>query len=78
MLSHLSIRNFALIDRLELELDGGFVAVTGETGAGKSIVFGALTLLVGGRATSEIIRSGEETTTVQGLFTVGGEARAWV
>ncbi len=78
MLSHLSIRNFALIDRLDLELDGGFVAVTGETGAGKSIVFGALTLLVGGRATSEIIRSGEETTTVQGLFTVGGDARVWV
>ena len=78
MLSHLSIRNFALIDRLDLELDGGFVAVTGETGAGKSIVFGALTLLVGGRATSEVIRSGEETTTVQGLFTVGGDARTWV
>lgn len=78
MLSYLSIRNFALIDRLDLELDGGFVAVTGETGAGKSIVFGALTLLVGGRATSEVIRSGEDTTTVQGLFTVGGDARAWV
>ena len=78
MLSHLSIRNFALIDRLDLELAGGFVAVTGETGAGKSIVFDALTLLVGGRARVELIRSGEDSTTVQGLFLVSGEAREWV
>ena len=78
MLSHLSIRNFALIDRLDLELAGGFVAVTGETGAGKSIVFDALTLLVGGRANVELIRNGEESTTVQGLFLVSGDAREWV
>lgn len=78
MLSHLSIRNFALIDRLDIELGGGFIAVTGETGAGKSIAFDALALLVGGRANVELIRSGEDTATVQGLFVVRDDARRWV
>ncbi len=78
MLSHLSIRNFALIERLDLELGQGFIGVTGETGAGKSIVFDALALLVGGRATTDVIRSGEDTCTVQGLFDIDGPARPFV
>lgn len=75
MLSHLSVRNFALIDRLDIELDRGFVAVTGETGAGKSIVFDAVSLLIGSRATTDVIRSGEDTCIVQGMFEIDAKAR---
>lgn len=71
MLRHLSIRHFALIDRLELPLHAGFLAITGETGAGKSIVLDAVELLAGGRATTDVVRSGEEEAVLQGLFEPG-------
>jgi len=58
MLNLLQIRNFAIIDDLEIELGGGFTAITGETGAGKSILVDALGLLLGGRADSTAIRAG--------------------
>lgn len=58
MLSLLQIRNFAIIDDLEIELEKGFTAITGETGAGKSILVGALGLLLGSRADSTAIRAG--------------------
>ena len=68
MLRFLSIRHLAVIDRLELEFEPGFNVLTGETGAGKSILVGAVGLLVGGRASAELVRTGEETATVEAIF----------
>ncbi len=68
MLRFLSIRNFALIERLELEFGEGLNLITGETGSGKSILVDAVGLLVGQRASSELIRSGCERARVQGIF----------
>ena len=58
MLRHLNINNFAIIEALELEFDDGFTAITGETGAGKSILVDALGLLSGARADKDWVRSG--------------------
>lgn len=68
MLRFLSVRNLAVIDRLELEFDQGLNVLTGETGAGKSILVGAVGLLVGGRASADLVRTGEETATVEAIF----------
>lgn len=69
-LQELSIRNFAIIKQLELEIDDGLTVVTGETGAGKSIVLGALNLLLGSRAETDMIRHGEEQCEITALFSV--------
>src|SRR5580658_3463854 len=58
MLQSLHIRNLALLEELSLDFEAGFTAVTGETGAGKSILLGALGLLAGGRADKTVIRQG--------------------
>jgi DNA repair protein RecN (Recombination protein N) len=68
MLRFLSISHLAVIDRLELELPSGLTALTGETGAGKSIVVGAVGLLVGGRASADLVRTGEDLATIQAVF----------
>ena len=68
MIRFLSISHLAVIDRLELEFAPGLNVLTGETGAGKSIVVGAVGLLVGGRASADLVRTGEETATVQAVF----------
>lgn len=68
MLSELIIRNFAIIDRLAIAFGTGFQVLTGETGAGKSIIIDAVALLLGGRARPELIRSGEEEAIVEGVF----------
>ncbi len=68
MLKELQIRNFALIEALELSFYSGFSVLTGETGAGKSIIIDALGLLLGARASVEMIRTGAETTEVAGSF----------
>lgn len=68
MLQFLRISNLALLDQVELELDRGFTAVTGETGAGKSVLLGALRLLSGARADKGIIRQGAETCEVEGAL----------
>jgi DNA repair protein RecN (Recombination protein N) len=68
MLSSLTIRNLALVESLTWELDHGLVAVTGETGAGKSIIVGALKLVLGERADRDLIRTGEEQCTVEAVF----------
>ena len=68
MLRFLSIRNLAVIDRLEVEFEPGLSVLTGETGAGKSILVGAVGLLAGGRATSDLVRTGEELATVEAVF----------
>ncbi len=75
MLRFLSIRHLAVIDRLELEFEPGLNVLTGETGAGKSIVVGAVGLLVGGRASADLVRTGEETAAVEAIFETpsGGE-----
>jgi DNA repair protein RecN (Recombination protein N) len=75
MIRFLSITNLAVIDRLELEFAPGLSVLTGETGAGKSILVGAVGLLVGGRASAELVRTGAEAATVQAIFETpeGGE-----
>lgn len=70
MLTDLIIANFAIIDRLHLTLEAGFTVLTGETGAGKSILIDALSLLMGERARVEMIRSGEESASVEGIFSL--------
>jgi DNA repair protein RecN (Recombination protein N) len=72
MLLTLSIKDFAIIDRLEIEFGPGFNVLTGETGAGKSIVMDALGLLLGDRASPELIRAGSEEATVEALFDLSG------
>lgn len=67
-LSSLRIRNLALVDDLAWEPGPGFTAITGETGAGKSVIIGALNLLIGERADKSLIRSGAETCTVEAVF----------
>lgn len=68
MLSELTITNFAIIDRLQLALTPGLTVVTGETGAGKSIIIDAVSTLLGGRADPEFIRAGTEGARVEGIF----------
>ena len=68
MLRFLSIQHLAVIDRLELEFEPGLNVLTGETGAGKSILVGAVGLLVGGRASADLVRTGEETAAVEAIF----------
>jgi DNA repair protein RecN (Recombination protein N) len=68
MLRELRIKNFAVIDELVLELEPGLNVLTGETGAGKSIILNALGLISGGRVTSEVIRHNEDEATVEALF----------
>jgi DNA repair protein RecN (Recombination protein N) len=68
MLTHLQIRDFAIIDAVELELRGGLTVLTGETGAGKSILVDALQLLAGGRAGAEVVRHGAERAEVCATF----------
>jgi len=70
MLTELIIRNFAIIDRLQVNFGPGFNVLTGETGAGKSIIIDAVGLLLGDRARPDIIRTGEDEATVEGLFDV--------
>ena len=68
MLESLSIRNYVLIDKLDLEFGDGFSAITGETGSGKSILLGALSLILGAKADKESIRKGEDSTEVAAVF----------
>ncbi len=68
MLYELSVENFALIHKLSLPLSSGFNALTGETGAGKSLIVDAVALLTGGRATDTLIRSGSDRCRVEGVF----------
>lgn len=68
MLQHLHIKNYALIDTLDIELSEGFVVITGETGAGKSIILGALGLLLGERANLSSIGNPEKKCIVEGHF----------
>src|ERR1051325_9839442 len=73
MLRFLSIRHLAVIDSVEVEFGPGLNVLTGETGAGKSILVEAVGLLLGGRASGELVRTGEESAVVEAIFETGGE-----
>ena len=75
MLAELRIQNFAIIDHLELRFAPGLVVLTGETGAGKSIIIDAVELLLGGRAEATVIRSGEPTALAEGTFRIAQAVR---
>ncbi len=68
MLTLLKIRNLALVDKLAWELGSGLISVTGETGAGKSVIVGALKMILGERADKGLIRTGEDTCTIESIF----------
>lgn len=68
MLQEISIQNFAIIEEVVLSFDRGMTILTGETGAGKSIIIDAMTLLLGGRASSDFVRHGAEKSEIEGLF----------
>ncbi len=70
MLKSLYIKNYALIDSLEIDFDSGFSVITGETGAGKSIILGALSLILGQRADAKAIKQGESKCIIEGIFDV--------
>lgn len=78
MLKSLNIRNYALIDALDLPWSTGMTAMTGETGSGKSIVLGALGLLIGDRADTSSIRTGADRCTVEGVFSTTPAIQAWL
>ena len=73
MLRLLSVTDFATIEQLDIELGPGFSVLTGETGAGKSIIVDALGLLLGGRADVGMVRSGARQSRVEGIFLLGGD-----
>lgn len=68
MLAELSIKNFAIIEELTVSFERGLTVLTGETGAGKSIIIDAISLLVGGRGSSEFVRYGETKPSLKGCF----------
>src|SRR5688572_21225905 len=80
MLRALSIRDYVIVDRLDLELAAGFTALTGETGAGKSILVDALVLALGGRADAGVVRAGCNRAEVTADFDVSAlaDARQWL
>lgn len=80
MLTHLTVSKFAIVDYLDLEFDAGMSVVTGETGAGKSIMLNALSLTLGDRAESGLIAPGQDKAEISTEFEVGGneEATGWL
>jgi DNA repair protein RecN (Recombination protein N) len=75
MLKSLSIKNYALIDELTVEFGNGLDIITGETGAGKSIIIDALGLILGERASADGVRTGAEKAVVEGVFDISGNAK---
>ena len=80
MLVHLSIRNYAIVEQLDLELRAGMSVITGETGAGKSIMLDALSLALGDRADSDVVRPGADKADILASFDLTGidEAQQWL
>ena len=70
MLKRLTITNLAIIENIDVSFGEGFTVLTGETGAGKSLVIDSLSLLLGARASNELIRAGEDSATIRGVFAV--------
>jgi DNA repair protein RecN (Recombination protein N) len=71
MLNHLSIKNVAVIDKLDVSINSGVSVLTGETGAGKSIIIDSINMILGDRANKELVRFGEEKAVVQAVFEAG-------
>ena len=78
MLRTLSIRDFVIVDAIDLEFSTGFSVLTGETGAGKSILIDALTLALGGRGDASVVRDGAAKADITAEFAVTGAASAWL
>ena len=78
MLRSLRIENFALVDKLELEFGVGLNVLTGETGAGKSIVLDAIDAVLGGKVSSRVVRAGSNRTVVEGTFVANPGLVAWL
>ena len=72
MLTHISIRNYALIERVEVDFISGFSVITGETGHGKSVFLGAISMLLGQRSDVKAIREGAEKCVIEGCFDISG------
>ena len=72
MIKHLKISNYALIDTVEISFDEGLTIITGETGAGKSIIMGALSLLLGQRADVKAIRHADKKSIIEASFCIEG------
>ncbi|MBS6719071.1 MAG: AAA family ATPase, partial [Streptococcus parasanguinis] len=70
MLLEISIKNFAIIEEISLNFEKGMTVLTGETGAGKSIIIDAMNMMLGSRATTDVIRHGAPKAEIEGLFTV--------
>jgi DNA repair protein RecN (Recombination protein N) len=75
MLQELRIKDFAIIDEISLHLDAGFLVITGETGAGKSIIVDAVNLLLGERSDVTFVRGGADRAVVEGTFSVAPHLR---
>ena len=73
MLQKLTIQNYAIIDNLEIEFSGQLNIITGETGAGKSIIMGALGLILGARADSSVLVNKDKKSIVEGVFDISGK-----
>lgn len=78
MLCSLNIRNFVIVDKLDLEFSEGFTALTGETGAGKSILIDALQLLFGARSDTEVIRNGCDKADLAAVFSINETIKNWL
>ncbi|MGE5542999.1 MAG: AAA family ATPase, partial [Bacillota bacterium] len=76
MILELRIRDFALVDSIQMRLQPGLNVLTGETGAGKSIIIDAVEVLLGGRASSEYVRTGSEGACIEALFDISGNDQA--
>ena len=74
MLLELTVENYAVVERVRVRFQRGLNLLTGETGSGKSIVVDALALLLGGRASAEMVRTGSERARIAGIFEVTGYA----
>jgi DNA repair protein RecN (Recombination protein N) len=75
MLEFLKVKNIALVDEIEIEFGDGLNLLTGETGSGKSIIVDSLGTLTGGRVSSDIVKAGQQSAQIEGLFTVRADAR---
>ena len=80
MLEHLHIKHFVVVDSLSLECQNGFIAITGETGAGKSVWVDALCLALGHRAEGQMIRTGHDRATITATFNItnNSDAQTWL
>src|SRR5207247_570135 len=75
MIKSLFIKNYALIEELSVEFSNGLVIITGETGAGKTIIIGALGLIIGDRASADVVRAGSDKAIVEGVFAIAGNKK---